>query len=297
MSPKTRAVFSTIVLGFASMSANAANSSSATLGPIVVTLIDLNPYDALLPSITWSSPPLFIGGGSYGYASAVDSASSSYQSSSAYQDNNFSNLGVSNSTAQSSASANIAGGADFSRPDGILFSLSGQADGTSVQGQYSSYNASVGSSQKPGSSFTLSAYTLVLFSAVANASAITTVGRSPWGDEWASARAYMNVWGSAPGGNNGSQSSYASLDASTNPKERGDTTQGIGITQNLTDTLSGSFINYTGSDRVGYFQAGAGINGYSSVQAVPEPETYAMMLAGLGLLGVATRHKKQRSAS
>jgi hypothetical protein len=233
-----------------------------------------------------------LGGGAHGYASAVDSASSSYQSDSAYRDNNFSSLSVASATAQSSASASITGGADFSRPDGILFSLSGQAGGTSVQGQYSSYNASVGSAEKPASSFTLSAYTLVVFSAVANASATTTVGRSPWGDEWAHASAFMNVWGSAPGGNSGSQSSYASLDTSTNPRERGDTAQGIAISQNLTDTLSGSFINYTAGDKVGYFQAGAGVYGYSSVQAIPEPETFAMMLAGLGLMGFMARRKK-----
>lgn len=300
MSLKYKAVFSAIVLGFASMSANAASSSSATLGPIVVTLIDLNPYDALLPSITWSNPPL-IGGGSYGYASAADSASSSYQSDSAYRDNHFSSLAISSATAQSGASANFTGGADFSAPDGSSFFLSGHAGGTSVQGQYSGYNASAGSSQKPPASFTLSAYTLVVFSAVANASAATTVGQSPWGGEWASASAYLQVWGSAPGGNSGSQSSYASLDASTNyaskdpsANPRGDRGTAQRITQTLTDTLSGSFINYTSSEKAGYFQAGGNIWGTSSVPAVPEPETYAMMLAGLGLLGVAARRGSGR---
>ncbi len=34
----------------------------------------------------------------------------------------------------------------------------------------------------------------------------------------------------------------------------------------------------------------------SSVTAVPEPETYAMMLAGLGLLGFAARRRKQKLA-
>jgi hypothetical protein len=34
-----------------------------------------------------------------------------------------------------------------------------------------------------------------------------------------------------------------------------------------------------------------------SVSAVPEPETYAMMLAGLGLVGVAARRRKQKSAA
>ncbi len=36
--------------------------------------------------------------------------------------------------------------------------------------------------------------------------------------------------------------------------------------------------------------------GAPTVSAVPEPETYAMMLAGLGLLGFAARRRKQNSA-
>jgi hypothetical protein len=34
-----------------------------------------------------------------------------------------------------------------------------------------------------------------------------------------------------------------------------------------------------------------------SMAPVPEPETYAMMLAGLGLLGVMTRRRKQKAVA
>ena len=34
---------------------------------------------------------------------------------------------------------------------------------------------------------------------------------------------------------------------------------------------------------------------YSTIAAVPEPETYAMLIAGLGLMGIARRRKQARS--
>jgi len=43
-------------------------------------------------------------------------------------------------------------------------------------------------------------------------------------------------------------------------------------------------------------KAGGKYSGDIAVSPVPEPETYAMMLAGLGLLGFSARRRKQKSA-
>ncbi|MBK8121270.1 MAG: FxDxF family PEP-CTERM protein [Sulfuritalea sp.] len=53
------------------------------------------------------------------------------------------------------------------------------------------------------------------------------------------------------------------------------------------------------SDAFVAYDTGLGNSGAGSVvyAPVPEPETYAMMLAGLGLLGLAARRRKQSQAS
>ena len=49
-----------------------------------------------------------------------------------------------------------------------------------------------------------------------------------------------------------------------------------------------------------YLASGVGTNGdsgwYVPTSPIPEPETYALMLAGLGLLGFAVRRRRQAEA-
>jgi len=57
------------------------------------------------------------------------------------------------------------------------------------------------------------------------------------------------------------------------------------------DGTTGAFVDT-------FVTAGSGgLNGPSYVVPIPEPETYAMMLAGLGLLGFAARRRKHNEAA
>jgi len=49
---------------------------------------------------------------------------------------------------------------------------------------------------------------------------------------------------------------------------------------------SGATTNYT------ELQVRSGVVAFATVAAVPEPETYAMMIVGLGLLGVVARRRR-----
>jgi len=69
---------------------------------------------------------------------------------------------------------------------------------------------------------------------------------------------------------------------------------------NSIHTTSGTAITgfYSGQTTNNFDQPGAklGNTGQTMVPSIPEPETYAMMLAGLGLMGFVARRRKQKAA-
>lgn len=66
-----------------------------------------------------------------------------------------------------------------------------------------------------------------------------------------------------------------------------------GLGNPVTDSgqLTAYFVNVSGGDINGTLRAGTYINSYGFIPAVPEPETYAMLLAGLGLMGFIARRR------
>jgi len=283
--------------------ASANSVASATLGPISVTLIDLNPADSLLPTITWNNAT-YAPYNNYTYVYAYDSANGNYQSNAAWGENLGSNNSLSASTAQSAATASISSGNDNTRLDGVSLTSAGYADGTTSAGQYSYFNAAAYAPYYGGyDAFTLGAFTGVIFTAYATTSAQTSIGNHDgWGSEYASSTAALNVWGSQPSGTGGTQNSNASISsyaAYDTLSVWNDQTQTYdysytGQSNTAADMLGGTYINLTGSDKVGYLQFYTNVSGHSYVaSAVAEPESYALVLAGLSLMGMISRRKQK----
>ena len=97
---------------------------------------------------------------------------------------------------------------------------------------------------------------------------------------------------------NGSAYAWATLDAvGTN----GDTQHGTASKiswagafnkpEDASGLMSVYFVNVSGASITGNLTAGTSISSHGFIPAVPEPETYAMLLAGLGLMGFIARRR------
>lgn len=277
----------------AAASANATSFASASLGPIQIQLIDLNPTDGVTASITFGSG---VSSSSYGYTYDGNGQSQSLP----YIGGNY---GVSTaSTATTSTSVAFTGGT-ASSIQGATLSVTSQASGLANggQGYYYGYLTAPNYTQ-----FTLSANTAVVFSALGSTSASTTVGVdvTTGHSEYAYSSLYLTVSGSAPLSNSGSQSSSDSLSAyasaigqqTFDPATNQYVYSYTGAQDSKNALLSASFMNMTSANKQGSIYAQAYNYGYSSIAAaVPEPETYAMLLAGLGVIGAVARRRRARS--
>lgn len=281
-------------------SAHAAVSSSASLANFTITLYDLNPTDGTAPSITFS-------GGSrtwtevYAndpYATNFVMADSILPFSSA---TSISTAGPATTTA--TAQSNGSTLSKFTETVNFIgnISVSGNTLGTfgNPGTAISVYYSEIGWNKIPTSQFELSAHTAVVFSAIGTADATVTTGfntdlNAPYNGETVTASATLEVFGMGPSGT-GLQNSYDSVDVFSTNTINWDPVTGKFLPNSVhsSHNLSTAFFNNTSADLQGNFQADVQVRG-ASMAAIPEPGTYAMLLAGLGVIGSISRRRTKR---
>ena len=72
--------------------------------------------------------------------------------------------------------------------------------------------------------------------------------------------------------------------------------QGAGLYLQFNTDSQGGLTSLTTNSSIGYYQLHDHVVSSSIVSAVPEPETYALLLAGLGLVGAVVKRRKATPA-
>lgn len=275
---------------FAAAPVMAAGSASATISGFSVRLIDLNLTDGITPSISFEpGSVLFEGDDDEPRAGLV----STYVADplSFIDDSNssltFSPISSAVSYAGANASAAISG-------DGTLAGTTLSASSTTPGLVAGALMRSVASSGDSGISsiFRLSGNTLAIFSAQAFASLSGAGGSEQgrfqfFGDQGA-VETEINVTGpGALGSEGGYQESSDEFEFSSYSDESVPPFDFSGTAE-----LSATFLNLTRSNLTGQLDFDVYTYVATSTAPVPEPGTYALLLAGLGMMGFVAGRRR-----
>jgi hypothetical protein len=283
----------------------ATSSSSAAFSNITIQLVDLDTSDGITPYLTFSEV-LDSYGTMNGHLLTVGASAGEYLPGAVWNQDSQRSLrlnqpaSVSTSTATSSAAASISGdgsqitllGAGRYATALTGLSASGAAAGPPGSGN-SSYRTLAQAFPMSSNNFQLSANTLLLVKVTSSLDVSTTVT----GDaltaqqEWAYARTWLELAGKGPTGVRYQSSSdsdeYGARFASMVPGSYSNSR-----------TMIASFTNGTGLVMDGRLNLLAEVSGASILAAapVPEPASLALLLAGLAVVGTASRRQRSPSA-
>ena len=265
-----------------------ANSfASASLGPIRVTLFDMDVLDGVDPSISF---------GTTGDANDTAAHVFLYRSSPEDQHEQYTNgavqwapVSASVNTSWGGASASLVGASTLLSPNGMTLSASGSVNNPISVGYFSyDYAYFVAGVEAPSSKtgFTLSANTAVMFSALSETTVSLSGPRT--GSDDAHAATTMGISGLGAlgsGSQTASDDNYSDVDWNSSY-----------LKASQSRRLGVSFLNLTNESMDGVFNTSVSASGgVYNIAAVPEPESYAMLLTGLGLMGAVARRRSKKS--
>lgn len=268
-------------LAFAASPALSASTGTVTLGNLQISLIDLDLNDGVTPWITmnYESQPYLNG--------AVGSFNPDYER------DGYAHLGkradsvVSDAvqTAFAGSSATMVGASNVAGFS--LMSVSGSA-GSSAIG-YGEFGALAANYTLTG--FTLSANTALSITVDARMEVGTTIGYNPSTalGEHAASHVLFLIDGVDENGNSMLDQAYQELYVDYGVDANGNIT---GAQQNWSGTLSVAYNNFSTNSAVAGFYSEIGVGGSSVTTPVPEPESYALLLGGLAVIGAIARRRR-----
>lgn len=281
--PAITAVWAGVALALACGAAVADSRGAGAVTSVTYTLIDLNPNDGIAPSITFaSSVSDYAGPTATGYVRASTPDEDIYREYTRYGASPSSAISGGTSTAWSSTSSSAVGVAGVGVSS---MKVKGEALSTAdISGVY--YSAV----ESPLAHFTLSANTAVVFTATGWLTGQTTLGGDPDTGFVENGGAVLQLETRGPG--QGGDTVY--------DRQQADAvawyTQGAngavsGESKSWQGVLTSGYSNTNAFAVEGQFGIALSVAG-TSVAGVPEPSTYAMLLAGLAGVGCIARRRQ-----
>ncbi len=245
--------------------------SYARIGPISVQLTDLNQLDGITPSLVWYSDK---------YPSPVISGYVQ-NFTGQYSDDFSSGIGLNELKIVEAHLAGVGSAGAAYLPSTSLSTLQGsgfQAFGD-IQGE-GNYTSVSSLTQNLFSKFSLTPFTAVTFSGLGEVFSSVT-GSLINKNKYAEAELKIAIF---------DENSYCQSGCIDELN--------VSVNNILKDSfeeklLSANFSNTTNNHLDGFISMYASTNGNINTAAVPEPETYAMILAGLGFVGRVSKNRKK----
>jgi hypothetical protein len=266
---KLLATAAILVTAFVGASAQAQSShSSASLSNFTIQLIDLDLTDDITPTITFTSTQAATA------AVAFDTASTPWVMKVATLSPGITTRTDTVSYGAATGTASLTAGSGFYNLIGAGASVSGSAAKPSLVGH--DHNAAVyegGADILPASIFSLSGKTAMIITAYADVSSSTF---GPFDLE-----------------NYSSAGGHASIKIGLSGQELYAATRNPGEEEHLSGLLTASFYNTSSVKASSYIVAQTYASGAVTAAVVPEPETYGMLLGGLGVLAAVARRRRQ----
>jgi hypothetical protein len=249
------------------------SGATATLGPLTVELVDLDPTDGVLPSIDFGAPHV---GATEGQVNAVAVVGNDVRRITEGWGAPFVPVGVGVASGTVAAYASIAGAG---QAEGTVFAAEGSAgDFSGHASVVSIYEAQAWQTDPWGRSFLLSPHTQLLVSAPAW---VAISGSGGPGQTNASATLYLS-----------GRYQFVSSDSLGFVADPDD---GQSFVFSDARLLSVSISNTADTEMNGYYTFSATVHGEVYASAVPEPGVFALTLAGIG--GVVSAARRRRDIS
>lgn len=267
---KTKQIIAAMCGGLIAFSAAAQTTTTATVSNVSYRLVDLDPNDGIAPSLTVVN---------YGTVTGPSSLTAGFEMNAVQVDvigpsaNMPINLAETHGTA--SASGAITGdGALASMGLSVTAKATGDGSFTFIQA-----SAQAGSGL---TNFLLSPKTQVIFTADSS-----QIGQTQQAGDWAVANSWISILTYVNGQPDYVQSPWNTMNSYN--------VGGGAHTETWNGVLTVSYQNLSDAAQVSAFGAGAAVNsdGFGAPLPVPEPSTYAMLLAGLAMTGFAARRRSR----